>query len=436
MTQNSIAMDDARLYRRIALRLLPLLMFCYLFSSLDRVNISFAKLQMGPEIGLSDAAYGFASSIFFLGYLLFEVPSNLLLVKIGARRTLGRILILWGLASAAMMFVTSPGMLHALRFLLGIFEAGFAPGVIFYLSLWFPEERRGSIFAVFLLAGPFGAFIGGPLSTAIMVHTDGRLGLFGWQWMFLLEGLPCALLGLYVLARLAENPQGAGWLSAEEKARLASRIKPATSLREPIGALFTNPRHYLLGLVLFAMGAGLYAVAFWLPTMLQEMLDVSLEQIGLLSMPPNALGMVMMVLVSRRSDRKRERLGHAGVPLLLSAVLLAAATSGLTGPMAKYVLITAATAAICGGYSVFWTLPARVLGREASAGGVALINSIGITGGLVSPWLMGWTRSVTGGNTAGLLTIAAMLAMGAGLTLVLAMTSPRSNTLAAREAYS
>lgn len=436
MNQNSMSIDDARLYRRIALRLLPLLMICYLFSSLDRVNISFAKLQMGPEIGLSDAAYGFASSIFFLGYLLFEVPSNLLLLKVGARRTLGRILILWGLTSAGMMFVTTPGMLHILRFLLGIFEAGFAPGVIFYLSLWFPEERRGSIFAIFLLAGPFGAFIGGPLSTAIMVHTDGMLGLSGWQWMFMLEGMPCVLLGLYVLARLAENPQGASWLSADEKAVLASRIKPATALREPIRALFTNPRHYVLGLVLFSMGTGLYAVAFWLPTMLQEMFEVSLQQIGLLSMLPNALGMVMMVMVARHSDRKRERLGHAGVPLLLGAVFLAAATSGLTGPLTKYVLITAATAAICGGYSVFWTLPARVLGREASAGAVALINSIGITGGLVSPWLMGWTRSMTGGNTAGLLAIAAMLVMGAGLTFVLAKTSPRSDPLTAKEVNS
>lgn len=402
-------------YSVVNRRILPFLATCYLFAYLDRINIGFAKLQMQNDLALSDAAYGLGAGIFFFGYMLFEVPSNLLLVKIGARRTLSRILILWGIVSASMLFVTDVWTFYALRFLLGVFEAGFAPGMIYYLTQWYPGERMARAMAVVLGAAPLGGVIGGPASTWIMGHFAGAGGLAGWQWMFLAEGIPSILLGIAAYGYLVDKPADARWLTDAQKAVIAGDIaRAAPGQASSFGKALTEPKLYVLAAAYFCLICGVYAVGFWLPSILKSAGLSDLFQIGLYSAIPNLAMIVAMYALGRRSDRRGERHLHSAITAVLGAGLLAWAAYATSLP-AALISITLASAAIFASYSVFWAIPQQHLKGTAAAGGIALINSIGLFGGFFSPTLIGWTKEATGSLQAGLLVMAALLVLGAVL---------------------
>ncbi|AZY48918.1 MFS transporter [Bordetella avium] len=405
------------LYDKITWRLLPFLLLCYVFAYLDRVNIGFAKLQMQTDIGLSDAAYGLGAGIFFLGYVLFEVPSNLLLNRIGARRTISRIMVLWGLTSAAMLFARDEYSFYALRFLLGVFEAGFAPGMIFYLTYWYSQSRMAGVMAVVMLAGPIGGMFGGPVSTWIMSAFNGDHGLAGWQWMFLLEGLPCVALGVIAYFTMTDRPEQAKWLSQEEKALLASDLARRSAAPQHFRAVLRNPTVYRLALTYFCLICGIYAVSFWLPTLLKIAGITDLRAIGWYSAPPYLVAMFAMILVARSSDRRKERRWHTVVPALFAGLALCVATVLSTDFWPSLIAITLATALMWASYTVFWAIPSQVLSGEAAAGGIALINSIGLLGGFLSPSLIGWSQKMTGSLSSGLYLIAGLLIVG-GLLLI------------------
>ncbi|MEV4250779.1 MFS transporter [Streptosporangium canum] len=416
--------DDRRdsrreaLYRKISRRLLPLLLVCYVFAALDRVNLGFAKLQMSEDIGISEAAYGLGAGIFFLGYVLFEIPSNLMLTKIGTRKTITRIMILWGLTSAGMMFVQDMNSFLVLRFLLGVFEAGFAPGIIFYLSYWYPSVRLAAPTALFMLAGPISSMIGGPVSTWIMTRFDGVWGLAGWQWMFVLEGLPTVLLGFVVWRILADSPLQSRWLSDEEKALVTRDVDAG---RNPQGKhefrqVLRDPRVYGLALSYFFLIGGMYAVIFWLPTILADNGVESITAVGLYSALPYAASIVVMIVLSRRSDRRGERRLHSAVPAVVAAVAMAIAAFTTDHLAIALTAIVISTACSWGSYAVFWSMPSLYLSGTAAAGGIALINSIGLLGGFVSPLLFGYLKEATGGTLVGLLVlVGVLLASGIGI---------------------
>jgi len=416
-TNNMSGIREAEVaaYRLVSWRVLPFLAICYLFAYLDRINIGFAKLQMQSDLALSDAAYGLGAGIFFFGYVLFEVPSNLLLAKIGARRTLSRILILWGMTSAAMLFVTNEAAFYILRFLLGAFEAGFAPGMIYYLSLWYPRARMARAMAIVLGAAPVGGAIGGPLSTWIMTHLAGASGLAGWQWMFLIEGVPSVLLGAVAYLFLIDKPADAPWLTAAQKTILASQVeRPATGRSSSLTKALADPRIYVLAAAYFCLICGLYAVSFWLPTILKSAGLTDLFKIGMYSAVPYLAAIVAMYILSRSSDRGGERRWHSAAPAILGAGFLTIAAYSTSFP-AALASITLATAAIFASYTVFWAIPQEHFKGTAAAGGIAFINSIGLFGGFFSPTIIGWTKGVTGSLQAGLLVIAALLVIGAVL---------------------
>ncbi|WP_234732258.1 MFS transporter [Acidocella facilis] len=311
----------AKLYRKVAWRLLPFLLACYVLAYLDRVNVGFAKFGMHSELGLSDAAYGLGAGIFFVGYVLFEVPSNLLQERIGVRRTISRIMILWGLASMAMVFVQGPWGFYALRFLLGVFEAGFAPGMLFYLTCWYPAERRAPILAAVLLAGPVGNIIGGPLSGWLIASFQGSTGLSGWQWMFLIEGLPAVLLGVVAFFYLTDRPGDASWLTHDERRRIADALDaPGAGSEASFAAALRDPRLYAYGLIYYCLISGLYTVSFWLPTFLRDAGIRDISAIGWLSAVPYLAAVGAMLANACSSDRRCERRWHVVLPTCVGAL--------------------------------------------------------------------------------------------------------------------
>jgi MFS family permease len=399
------------IYRKISWRILPLLLACYIFAFLDRVNIGFAKLQMMQDVGLSDAAYGFGAGIFFLGYVLFELPSNLRLVKIGARRTISRIMVLWGLTSMAMLFVHDATSFYILRFLLGVFEAGFAPGVLFFLAYWYPSSRMGGAMAIFLFGPPVAGILGGPLSTWLMTAFNGTHGLAGWQWMFLIEGLPCVLLGLIVFFTLPNKPAESKWLTAEEKALLDADILQPTTHASFVHVL-KDLRVYAMGITYFCVISGMYAVSFWLPTMMKNAGVTNLMHIGFYTAIPNALGAIFAIVIARHSDRYRERRWHCAVPMFVAAVTLGIATVATNEFALFFGCMCIATVGIWVANTVFWAIPSEYLKGDVAAGAVALINTIGLLGGFVSPSIIGWGKETFGSLDAGLFVIVGFLALG------------------------
>ncbi|NML30514.1 MFS transporter [Paraburkholderia antibiotica] len=402
------------LYRRIGLRLLPLLALSYMLAYMDRVNISFAKAQMQTQLGLSESVYGFAAGVFFIGYVIFEVPSNLLLAKIGARRTLSRIMVLWGIASASMLFVREAHTFYVLRFLLGAFEAGFGPGLLFYLTLWYGPERRARVMAYLLLASPVAGIIGGPLSTLIMSSLDSAAGLAGWQWLFLVEGVPCVLIGVLLFFVLDDSPQQARWLTAADKELIAQQVSAGGPARHAgLAGVVRDWRVYALSFSYFCMISGLYAISFWLPTLLRAVGVTRPMAVGLLAALPYIAAVVTMVLVAIHSDRRREQRWHSSISCLIAAVLLFVTASNLHNVAFALPALIAATGAIYAGYTVFWAIPANYLKGAAAAGGMAFINSVGLTGGFVSPLIIGGIKDMTGSLQLGLSVIAVLLAVGA-----------------------
>ncbi|PND34857.1 MFS transporter [Achromobacter pulmonis] len=407
------------LYRKITWRLLPFLLLCYVFAYLDRINIGFAKLQMQQDVGISDAVYGLGAGIFFLGYVLFEVPSNLLLTRIGARRTISRIMVLWGLTSASMLFVQGEWSFYVLRFMLGVFEAGFAPGMIFYLTYWYSQSRMAGVMAVVMLAGPIGGIVGGPVSAWIMTAFSGAHGLDGWQWMFLLEGLPCVLLGAVAFYFLDDRPAEARWLSAEEKALLAADLDTrGAQQKHAFSQVLRDPAIYGMALTYFCLICGIYAVSFWLPTLLKLAGVQDTMEIGLYSAIPYVAAAVFMLWFARSSDRMQERRWHTLAPALMAGLSLCVATAAPTQFALSLTAITLATGFMWAAYTVFWAIPSQYLKGQAAAGGIALINSIGLLGGFLSPSIIGWSKQVTGSLAGGLYVISALLVAGALLLLV------------------
>lgn len=416
--QDAKAGETERVYRKISLRLVPFLFICYVASYLDRINIGFAQLQMKQDLGFSDTVYGLGAGIFFFGYALFEVPSNLLLEKFGARRTLLRIMLLWGLTSAGMMFVTTPGQLYAARFLLGLFEAGFFPGIILYFTYWYPSYMRAKIIALFMSGMAVSGIIGGPLSGWIMNDMAGANGWAGWQWMFLLEGLPAVVLGLLVWFMLCDRPGEAKWLSAPEKDVVARTLQQDRQALGPthhggLGAALRDPKIYILAFAYFTFIAGTYVITFWLPTIVKGFGLTDPLQIGLLTAIPYLIGAIGMVVLGKHSDRTRERRWHcAGAAFLGGAGLVAASFLAGNLPLAL-VALSLATVGIFATMPLFWAMPTAYLSGPAAAGGIALINSIGLIGGFVSPFVIGWMKTVTGSVNYGLYFVTALMVIGA-----------------------
>lgn len=414
------AVDDepgSSALRKVAWRLIPFLGVLYFFAFLDRVNVGFAALTMNADLGLSAQVFGIGAGIFFVGYVLFEVPSNVMLERFGARVWIARIMISWGILSAAMAFVQGPQSFYAVRLLLGIAEAGFFPGIIFYLTCWFPSQHRARIIALFMIALPLSSVIGAPVSTALLGIE--AAGLKGWQWMFLIEGIPTILLGLVVLAVLPDRPADARWLSAEEKRWLQdelarehanTRHDHASSLRQAL----TMPRVWRNGMVYFCILVGLYGFSFWLPQIIASLGDMTNLQVGLFTMIPYTLACIGLVLWGRHSDATEERSWHVALPSLLGAAALI--VSGWTSaPLIGFAALCMAAVGIYSGLPAFWALASRGLQGAAAAGAIALINSLGNLGGFLGPAAIGAAKTYTGSYAVSLLLIAAFLAVGAAL---------------------
>lgn len=406
---------DNRLFRKINWRIVPLFILCFLFAYLDRVNISFAKLQMQSALGFSDAVYGLGASLFFVGYFLFEVPSNVLLHRIGARIWIARIMISWGLTSAAMMFVTSETWFYVLRFLIGVMEAGFVPGVLYFFTQWYPSDRRARINAYFKSSICLCGIVGGPLAGFILSHFDGVNGMAGWQWLFLLEGLPSVLLGLLVLWLVSDRIEDARWLDAEEKRYLRERLdaEPKPSGGSSIRAILREPASIALSAIYLCLVMALTGLLFWMPQLIRSAGVADAMDIGLLTMIPYLLAVVGNLLIGRSSDLRGERRWHMASCAVMTT-LGYALCAGFTGQLWLLMLgMSLIMTGIIAWMPIFWTLPPKYLAGLAAAAGIALINSIGQLGGIVAPYLVGKVRDVSGSPTPALwlLTAVSLLAV-------------------------
>ncbi|MBM4228110.1 MAG: MFS transporter [Gammaproteobacteria bacterium] len=408
-----------RLYTRVTWRLIPFLFACYLCAYLDRVNVGFAKLRMAEDLAFSDTVYGLGAGIFFLGYFFFEVPSNLLLHRIGARRTLARIMVLWGLISMAMALVDDVTGFYVLRFLLGIAEAGFFPGVILYLTYWFPALRRGRVTALFVTAVAISSVIGAPLSGAIMEYFDGYGALAGWQWLFILEGLPSVLMGIATLFHLDDGPGHARWLLPAERAHLMAAVEVEQSQAGHHRVLdgLRLPAVWLLSGVYFAFVLGLYGLNFWLPTIIRELGYTDLLQIGLITALPFGVASLVMVVISRSADLRDERRWHVVIPALVGAMGLLCSVLWARQPMLAIAALTLGTCGVLSAIPQTWSIATAMLGGGAAAAGIAVINSVGNLSGFVGPYAMGWLKDATGSTDAGVLLIAGFQVVGALLVL-------------------
>ncbi|WP_423196287.1 Sugar phosphate permease [Cupriavidus sp. H19C3] len=414
----SAGFEDAT-YRKVSWRLVPFLLLCYVVAYLDRVNVGFAKLQMLNDLQFSETIYGLGAGIFFIGYFLFEVPSNVILHKVGARIWIARIMITWGLISAAMMFVTTPGMFYFLRFLLGVAEAGFFPGIILYLTYWYPAARRGRTTTFFMTAIALSGVIGGPLSGWVMQAFDGHNGWAGWQWMFLLEGIPSVLVGLWVLAYLDDRIAHAKWLTAEEKALLERNIASEDAHKEdaPVRQVLASPRVWLMSAIYFSFVMGLYGVSFWLPTIIKQTGVTSAFHIGLLTAVPYGCAVIGMVLFAYSADRRGERRWHIAIPALLGALGLVLSVQWHGNTALAMVALTLATLGILTTLPLFWSLPTAFLAGTGAAAGIALINSLGNLAGFISPYAVGWLKDLTHSTDSGMYLLAACMVVGAALAL-------------------
>ncbi|WP_186236180.1 MFS transporter [Burkholderia gladioli] len=395
--------------RKVAWRLMPLIMICYLFAFFDRINISFAKFQLQGDLGLSDTAYGLGASLFVIGYVLFEVPSNMLLYRVGARRWIARIMISWGIATAAMVFVHTEWQFYGLRFVIGAMEAGFAPGVLYYLTLWFPPSHRGRITSLLFLASAFSGLVGAPAAGLVLGHLNGALGMPGWHWLFLLGGVPCVLLGVLVMVQLKDRIEDASWLSGNEKAWLAGQI--AQQSRHPqgghslLGALRT-PGFLMLGLVYFLIQIASYGLNFWAPHLIRTAGTQNPTLIGLLTSVPYIAGAIAMVTVGRLSDASGERRKYVVALLLMASIGFFAA--GYFDRQTTLLLVALAVigAGVVASIPAFWALPPKLVTGAGAAGGIAVINTLGQLGGIVSPVMVGRVRDLTGSTTPALYVIA------------------------------
>lgn len=406
--------DEPALYRRLRWRLVPYLLLLYVIAWFDRVNISFAALQMNADLGFSSAVFGLGAGIFFIGYALFEVPSNLILARVGARRWIARIMITWGLLSVAMMFVQGKWSFYALRFALGVAEAGFLPGILYYLSQWFPKAERARAVSWFMIGIPLSTVFGGPIA-GLLLGLDGWHDLHGWQWLFVLEGLPAVIFGVVTWMWLPDTPRSVQWLSPAEQEHVIARVEGerlATEQRHATsGSLRTallHPTVWLLSLVLFACQCGSYGLNLWIPQIVKGISGQSDLMVGFISAIPYICATAAMLWCGFSSDRTGERFLHVSIPSFIGAAGFAASAFLLSPVPGLIALSIAAMGDLCT-RGPFWALPPRFLSGSALAAGIALINTMGSLGGFVGPYAVGWIRETTNGFTGGLLFLSALL---------------------------
>ena len=415
--------NEAATMRKVYGRLMPLLFAMMFFNYLDRINIGFAALDMNKALGFSPAVFGFAGSIFFVGYMLLEVPSNLLLHRVGARRWIARILLTWGAVAAATAFVFDDKSFYVLRFLLGVMEAGFLPGVAVYLTTWFPVRYRARAVGGYIIAGSFSAVLGGPISTALMTYANGVLGLQGWQWMFILEGIPAMLLGLLTLRIMTERPADADWLDDHEKQWLETTL---AAEREAVGGHTHVPllrvagdiRVWSLACLFGCALVGIYGLFLWLPQIVKSLGHPSNIEVGFLSAAPPLLGVLGTFIISRSSDRTGDRKKHLAFVYGMSALAIAGSAYA-PNPVIAYVLLCVTGLFIYAGNPLFWSLASSFRTGAAGAATIALINTIAQFGGLVGPWSIGLVRNATGNFKLALLTIAAFLVVATVIALAM-----------------
>jgi MFS family permease len=420
---------EDQLYRRVMRRILPLLLLCYVVAYLDRVNVGFAKLQMLGDLGMSDTIYAIGASIFFWGYFLFEMPSNLLLHKYGARFWIARIMVTWGIVSSSLAFIVplasffhvqTSTMFYTLRFLLGVCEAGFFPGVILYMNYWFPARRQSVAMSGFLVAIPLSLTLGGIVSGWLMENTHGMLGFSGWQWMLLLEGIPSVLVAFVVFFWLGDGIQSAKWLSASEKALLQSNLeRESTAKTHGVAAALKSPRVWLLTIILLTFNTGFYGLAFWLPSIIRASGVQSTLNIGLLSAIPYLSAVVVMLLNAAHSRKTGERRLHAAIPACVGGVGLILSALFANNIPVSIIFLTVATCGILGLMPIYWTFPGQILSGTAAAAGIALINSVGNLSGFTGSMITGLAKQWTGNINNGTYALGACLLVSCGLILLI-----------------
>ncbi len=407
-------------YRKIAFRLMPFLMLCYFCAYLDRVNVGFAKLQMMSDLQFSEAVYGLGAGIFFIGYFLCEVPSNIVLHKVGARRWIARIMITWGILSGCFAFVQTEWQFYTLRFLLGVAEAGLAPGLLLYLTYWFPSYRRARMTVLWFIAIPISGMIGGPLSGLIMDRMSGVHGWFGWQWMFVIEAIPTVIVGLLVLAVLKDSVQDANWLTQDEKNLVKQELAQDNQHKEghaSVKEFIADKRLWLLAGIYFCVVMGQYAITFWLPTLIRNSGISDNWHIGLLTSLPYMCAIVVMILAGRSGDHFQERRWHLIIPMCAGAIALTFATLFASNLTLSLICLCIAASGVLTASSLFWMLPTNFLGGVSAVAGIAAVNSFANLAGFCSPYLIGWVTTNTGSNAIGMFLITAVLIFGASLVL-------------------
>lgn len=419
---------ERRTLRRIGWRIVPFIMLLYFIAYIDRVNIGFAALTMQHDLGFTASILGLGAGIFFWGYFLCEVPSNVILHKVGARLWIARVMVTWGIISAGMAFIQGPTSFYVMRFLLGAAEAGFFPGIILYLSYWFPARHRAGVTALFMAAAPLSTALGSPISAALL-EMDGVLGMHGWQWLFIIEAVPALILGVVVFFYMTDRPEQAAWLKDDERAWLVAAMKAEEAGKAGGGkhsslAGLTNPRVLALALVYFGTSAGLYTLGIWAPQIIKQ-LGVSSMTVGLLNAIPPSLSVVAMIWWSRHSDRTNERTWHVVLACLAAAtgLVIASGSNSMIGLIAALTLVNIG---ISCAKPPLWSMPTMFLSGAAAATGIATINSIGNLGGFVGPVMIGWIKDKTGSFSGGLWFVSGLLVMSAVLTLILSRTQPRT----------
>ena len=417
--------EKSRVYAKVFWRIMPFLMLCYVIAYLDRVNVGFAKLQMSVDLGFSETVFGLGAGVFFLGYFLFEVPSNILMHKVGARVWIARIMITWGILSAGFMYVETPMQFYVLRFLLGLAEAGFYPGIILYLTYWYPSHRRAKVIAVFMSGIPVAGILGNPLSGWIMDAFHGTTGMHGWQWMFVIEAIPAVLIGLATLAYLDNGIAKAKWLSDDEKKLLDDEIAADQQGKESVHSfadIVGDKRVWLMCLIYFCFVMGQYGLTLWMPTLVKATGVTGNLHIGLLSAIPFGCAIVAMNLIGRSADARRERRWHLIVPALMGAVGFVGAALFADNTAISIAALSLAAAGVLTCAPLFWSLPTSFLSGAAAAVGIAAINSVGNLAGFVSPYLIGYLKDLTHNGATGMYMLAIMLVIGSAAVL---KTSPK-----------
>ena len=423
---------EKRTLRRISWRIVPFIMLLYFIAYIDRVNIGFASLTMNKDLGLTASMLGFGAGIFFWGYFLFEVPSNLILNKVGARIWITRVMVTWGIISGCMVFVQGPNSFYAMRFLLGASEAGFFPGIILYLSYWFPARHRAGVTAYFMAAAPLSTALGSPISAALL-EMNGVMGLAGWQWLFILEAIPALILGVVVFFYMTDRPEQASWLKDDERAWLVSAMNQeaadkAASANHSILRGLADPRVIALALIYFGTSAGLYTLGIWAPQIIKQT-GVSTMTVGLLNAIPPTVSVIAMVLWSRHSDRTGERTWHVILACIAAAtgLVIAGSAHSIVGLIAALTLVNVG---ISCAKPPLWSMPTMFLSGAAAASGIAVINSVGNLGGFAAPAVIGWVKDRTGSFAGGLYFVAVLLVLSAVLTLLLARSQTKKVAVA------